>query len=337
MIKLRTLSLVALPLLVAVGCSQPETTVPPTAEAPVVNTPTPTAPKLRVVAANSVLCDLTRQVGGDRLDLVCLIPAGQAPHEYKPTAEDAKQIETAQVVFYGGYNFEEGLTKLVGKSKGLVVAVSEQAIPKPIMVEGGHGHGHHHHDHDHGKAMAPDPHVWHDAKNGIKMVQTIAQQLSKADPQHADTYQQNAQALIGELQRLDTWIKNQVATIPPERRKLVTTHDALRYYTAAYGISLQSALLGISTTEQATPNRIAELVQAIRASGVPTIFAELTANPKLIEAVATEAQVKIADTSLLTDGLAEAGQEGATYQQMLIRNTRTIVQGLGGEFTPFQP
>jgi manganese/iron transport system substrate-binding protein len=169
------------------------------------------------------------------------------------------------------------------------------------------------------------------------MVETIAAQLSKADPKFAETYQQNAALIKADLQKLDSWIKAQIATIPNDRRKLVTTHDALGYYAQAYGIPLQSALLGISTNEQATPDRIADLVKDIRSAGVPTIFAELTANPKLIEAVAKEAQVKIAPKPLLTDGLGQQGQDGDTYQKMLIHNTQTIVEGLGGNFTPFQP
>jgi len=166
-------------------------------------------------------------------------------------------------------------------------------------------------------------------------VEVISAQLSKAVPVNAELYQQNSQKLIAELKQLDSWIRQQIATIPANRRKLVTTHDALGYFASAYGIPLQTALLGISTAEQATPTRIAELVAQIRSSGVPTIFIEATVNPQLLNAVAKEAQVKIADQPLLVDGLAEPGQSGDTYQGMLIHNTQVIVQGLGGTFTAF--
>lgn len=331
--KKRLVSLVGVLVISGLGVSACGQSVPET-PSPVATVPV--VPRMQVVAVNSVVCDLTRQVGGDRINLVCLIPAGQDPHEYSPTAEDAKLLETAQLVLYGGYNFEEGLTKLVknNKAKGTRVAIAEVAVPKPIIAEAGHHHGD---DHDHGKEdkAAPDPHVWHSAQNGIKMVETIGKQLSKADPAHQEIYIQNAKTTIEELRQLDTWIKTQIATIPTNQRKLVTTHSALGYYAQAYAIPVQSALLGISTTEQANPQRVAELVRAIRSAGVPTIFAEATANSKLIQAVAKEAQVQVAPQSLFTDGLAPQGEEADTYQKMLIHNTKVIVEGLGGKFTPF--
>jgi len=340
----RITSLAVVSLLLAVGCNQPQVSVPPS-EIPAVETPAsaPAAPKIKVVAANSVLCDLTKQIAQDTIDLICLIPAGQDPHAYKLTPQDAQAIETAAVVLYGGYNFEEALTKIVQNSrgKGSKVAVGELAVPQPLVVSSELAHSHSHdHSHDHGKQKEEkiaDPHVWHSAQNGIKMAEVIAAQLSKAVPANANLYQQNSQKLIAELTQLDAWIKEQIATIPANRRKLVTTHTALGYFASAYGIPLQSALLGISTTEQATPTRIAELVEQIKSSGVPTIFVEATANPQLLNTVAKEAQVKISPKSLLADGLAEQGQSGDTYQSMLMHNTQAIVEGLGGTFTAFHP
>ncbi len=341
----RIASLAVISLLLVVGCNQPQASAPPP-DTTAVETPAPTPaqPKIKVVAANSILCDLTKQIAQDTIDLVCLIPAGQDPHEYKPTPQDAQAIETAAVVLYGGYNFEESLSKVVknSKGKGNKVAVGELAVPKPLMVsaELAHSHGHDHdHSHDHGNEKTEkiaDPHVWHNAENGIKMVEVITAQLSKAVPANAQLYQQNSQKLIAELTQLDAWIKEQIATIPPNRRKLVTTHDALGYFATAYGIPLQTALLGISTTEQATPTRIAELVEQIKSSGVPTIFIEATANPQLLNTVAKEAQVQVSPKSLLADGLAEQGQSGDTYQGMLMHNTQVIVEGLGGTFTAFK-
>jgi len=336
----RIASLALISLLLVVGCNQPQASAPPP-DAVETPPPAPAEPKIKVVAANSVLCDLTKQIAQDTIDLVCLIPAGQDPHEYKPTPQDAQAIETAAVVLYGGYNFEESLTKIVkdSKSKGNKVAVGELAVPKPLMVSAELAHSHDHdHDHDHGKEKAEaiaDPHVWHNAQNGIKMVEVITAQLSKAVPANAQFYQQNSQKLIAELTQLDAWIKAQIATIPANRRKLVTTHDALGYFATAYGIPLQTALLGISTAEQATPTRIAELVEQIKSSGVPTIFIEATANPQLLNTVAKEAQVQVSPKSLLADGLAEQGQSGDTYQSMLIHNTQAIVEGLGGTFSAF--
>ena len=128
----------------------------------------------------------------------------------------------------------------------------------------------------------------------------------------------------------------QIATIPLKQRKLVTTHDAFGYYSKAYGIPIEGALGGISTEEAPTPARVGALAIYIKKQGVPTIFAETTINPKLIEAVAKEAKVKVSDRELFADGLGENGTEGETYQGMLIANTRTIVEGLGGKYTNFK-
>ena len=117
----------------------------------------------------------------------------------------------------------------------------------------------------------------------------------------------------------------------------MTTHDAFGYYSKAYGIPVVGALQGISTEEKPTPTRVTELVKEIKAANVPTIFAEATINPKLIDAVAKEADVKVADQDLFADGIGEKGSKGDTYQKFFIANTKTIVEGLGGKYTPFQP
>lgn len=135
---------------------------------------------------------------------------------------------------------------------------------------------------------------------------------------------------------MDAWIKEQIATIPAEKRKLVTTHDALSYYADAYGLEVVGALKGVTTEEQPTAGRIAELVSEIKTVGVPTIFAETTINPKLMETVAREANVKISDKELYSDGLGAPGSGADTYEGMLKTNTCAIASGLGGNCTPFQ-
>ncbi len=165
----------------------------------------------------------------------------------------------------------------------------------------------------------------------------ISKKLSQLEPSQASVYAANAKKVTDELSQLNTWIKSEIATIPAAQRKLVTTHDAFGYYSKEYALPVLGALQGISTEEKPTPTRVTELVKAIQAAGVPTIFAEATVNPKLIEAVAKEANVKVADQDLFADGLGETGSAGETYQTFFIANTKTIVEGLGGKYTPFQP
>ncbi|CAN1211810.1 ABC-type metal ion transport system, periplasmic component/surface adhesin [Tumidithrix helvetica PCC 7403] len=298
----------------------------PTATAKQIPSATEKSEKLPlVVATNSVTCGLTKQIAGDTIDLKCLIDPGSDPHVYQPKPEDRKAIESAQLVLYGGYDFEPSLIKLIQatSSASPKIAVDEIAVPNPQKFE------------QDGKNV-PDPHVWHNAQNGIEIAKTISKNLTVLRPDKSETYAKNTTKITNELTQIDGWIRSQIATIPVSSRKLITTHDALGYYAKAYNLPLEGALSGISTDERPTPTRVKELVKVIKESNVPTIFAEITINPKLIEAVAKEANVKVSERELYADGLGEKGSEGETYAGMLIANTRTIVEGLGGKYTPFQ-
>lgn len=293
---------------------------------PAVSAPATTGDRPLVIATSTDVCDITKQIAADTVDLKCLIAPGQDPHEYVPKPEDSKAIEQAKLILYGGYNFEPQLIKLIEATSNPApkIAVHEVAVPNPQQFE------------DDGKTVT-DPHVFHNAKNGAQIAEVISKNLSQLEPNNASVYAENTRKLTDELTQIDAWIKSEIATIPAAQRKLVTTHDAFGYYSKAYGIELAGALQGISTEEKPTPTRVTELVKGIKAAGVPTIFAENTINPKLIEAVAKEADVKVSDRELFGDGLGEAGSGAETYQKMLITNTQTIVQGLGGTYTPFQP
>lgn len=278
-----------------------------------------------VVATNSVTCGLTREIAGDTIDLKCLISPGADPHLYQPKPEDRKAIEQAGLILYGGYDFEPGLIKLIKATSNPApkVATHEIAVPKPQEFE------------ENGQTVI-DPHVWHNAQNGMGIVDTISDSLEKVSPNNAAQYTSNAKKLTSQISQIDTWIKSQIKTIPASQRKLITTHDAMGYYSKAYGIPIEGALEGISTEEAPTAARVRELVKDIKRSRVPTIFAETTINPRLIQTVAREAKVKVSERELYADTLGEKGTEGETYQKMMIANTRTIVEGLGGTYTPFQ-
>lgn len=285
-----------------------------------------------VVATTSILCDLTQQVAQATIDLKCMVAPGEDPHLYQPKPEDRKALEQAKLILYAGYDFEPALIKLIKATRNPApkIAVHEAAVTQPII---GEAHEHEHEHEEHAAGEAPDPHVWHDAKNGIRMVNVIRDRLNKLAPNNASSYNSNAKKITSQLTQIDNWIKSQIATIPPQQRKLVTTHDAMGYYAKAYKIPIEGALTGISTEEAPTAARVGELVKEIRNTKVPTIFAETTINPRLIEAVAREAKVKVSARELYADGLGEKGSEADTYQKMLIANTQTIVLGLGGRYT----
>ncbi|NCJ05920.1 zinc ABC transporter solute-binding protein [Synechococcales cyanobacterium C] len=314
-----------------------------------------------VVATSSILCNLAEQIAEATIDLTCLMGAGIDPHVYQPTPEDRKAIEDAELILYNGYDFEPSLENLIASTTNPApkVAVAEVAIANPIMGEPHHhdhgdSHDHSHdndHDHDHGShahnghdpdhgaaasaELAPDPHVWHSAENGIQVVAVIRESLTQLVPEQSTFYEQNAQTLKAELAEIHDWIQAQIATIPANQRQLVTTHDALQYYGDAYGLTIEGALQGLSTEQSPTATRIRELVDAVQDAEVPTIFAEVTANPNVLQTIARDAGVQVSEQKLFADGLGEPGSGGDTYQTMLLTNTETIVRGLGGQSTAF--
>ncbi|MGL5193597.1 MAG: metal ABC transporter solute-binding protein, Zn/Mn family [Chroococcales cyanobacterium] len=297
-----------------------------------VNPLTQAQQKPRVVASYSVLCDLAEQIARDRIALTCLIEGGQDPHTYQPRPQDLRAIETAQLILYGGYDFEPAIVQLVQNTSNSApkIAIHEVAVPNPIF-----GEDHHDHGHSHGDDEVADPHVWHDVRNGIRMAEAIANSLKQIDPGSADFYRQNINNLRAELEQLHTWIQAQVATIPPNQRVLVTTHDALGYYAQAYNFRVAESLMGVSTSQQPNAARFRELVQLIRAEGVPTVFVEVTSNDRVMNNLAREANVQIAPRALMADGLGPRGSNTGTYVQMMSSNTCIIVTGLGGQCTPF--
>jgi manganese/iron transport system substrate-binding protein len=280
--------------------------------------------KPKVVSTSTMISDWTEQVGGDEIQLKGLLKPGADPHVYEPVPADSQALEEADLILYNGYNLEPGLIKLM-KSAGVKakkLAVGEVVQPLDFNYKG---------------RRQPDPHVWGDAKNAIAMVNAIRDQLIKLSPEDREKFTKNAARLTDELKRVDGWIGEQIQTIPENQRKLVTTHDAFQYYSRAYGIPVAGTLIGISTEEQPSAQTVKSLSDAVKKIGVRSIFAETTINPALIKTVAEEAGVKIAPRQLYSDSIGAPGSEGDTYVKMLVANTRTIVESLGGKYTAFEP
>ena len=278
----------------------------------------------QVVSTSTIIADLTETVGGDEIEHQGILEPGADPHVYEPVPQDSIAFEEADLIFYNGYNLEPGLIKVmnaagVGAKK---VAVGEVVRPLDWEYEG---------------EIEPDPHVWGNAENAILMVNTIRDNLIELSPEDREFFTENAAKLTQELRELDTWIEQQIATIPENQRRLVTTHDAFQYYASAYGLEVTGTLIGISTEEQPSAQTVSRLADSIRESRVPAIFAETTINPKLITTVAQEAGVKLAPNELYSDSIGSPGSEGDSYVKMLVSNTETIVNALGGQVTAFQP
>ncbi|TBR58397.1 metal ABC transporter substrate-binding protein [Westiellopsis prolifica IICB1] len=281
----------------------------------------------KVVATNSVICDLVKQIAENTVNLTCLISPGVAPNRYQPKLSDRQAIEQAKIVFFNGYNFEPtSLFKLIRTSKNgaAKIAVAQRAVPKPLQYR------------KNGKLVS-NPYVWHHPKNGIKMAEVISTNLSKAVPENASLYGKNTQKVKKQLNQLDVWIKLRIDSIPATNRKLIATNDgAMIYYTKAYNLQSISALERINNVKP-TPVRIKAVVREIRRATVPTIFVDSTTNSNVINKVAKQAQVQVAERQLLAENLGNPGKYGDTYQKMLTANTRTIVEGLGGTYLIFEP
>lgn len=280
----------------------------------------------QVVATTSVLCDLTRQVAGDTINLICLIPPGLDPRIYQPTPEDIQAIEQANLIFYHGYNFEPSLIKIIqaNKNRSTKIAVSQRAVPKPERLQ------------KNGRIFT-EPHIWHNAKNTIKMVEVINSNLVKLLPKNQKIYNSNTSKLNKELNQLHNWIESTLATIPKKNRKLMTTHEAMIYYVKAYNFPYKGSLHDISNEDNLTDTRVKNLAEYIQQAKVPTVFADTKTNPILLEPIAKEANVKLFSRQLYIDGLGEPGSDGETYQKMMDANTRSIVEGLGGTYLKFAP
>jgi ABC-type Zn uptake system ZnuABC Zn-binding protein ZnuA len=292
--------------------------------------PTP-APKaiLRVVATYSILGDLTQNVGGEHIELRTLVGPGQDTHTFEPSPADGAALAEADLVLENGLEFETWLDELYASSgsQAARVVVTEGITARAMEEE--HADEEEHageEEHEHGEF---DPHVWHSAANAIQMVTNIREALAEADPPNEEAYRAKAEAYLAQLQELDTWVFQQVKALPEARRKLVTTHDTFGYFAERYGFEVLGSALG-ATTEAANPaaGEVANLVEEIRATGVPAIFAENIANPELMQQIADEAGVTLAPT-LYTDALGEPGSQGDTYLKMMRYNVTTIVTALG--------
>ena len=298
--------------------------------------------KPKIVASHSILCDLVNTIAEDTVDLTCAIDSNQDPHTYRPTPSLGKAMEQAQLILYGGYQLEPQIIQLVKATEtpSPKLAVYEQVVAEPIKQEHHEHHEHEEHeehekdraDESDSKQLEPDPHVWHDVENVVAMVELIQPMLLQFNPSQAEKYLQNSNILTEQLWQLDSWIDEQIATIPESKRTLVTTHDSLNYYVRAYPIVEYQTLQGL-TADSPSASQVKQLTTEIKQAGVPTIFVESTSSDRVMNNVARAAGVKLAPDKLFVDGLGEADN----YIEMMSHNTCAIVNGLEGNCQFFNP
>jgi ABC-type Zn uptake system ZnuABC Zn-binding protein ZnuA len=299
--------------------------------------------ELNVVATTSIVGDIVKNVGGDEIDLTVLLPLGADPHSFSPTPADLAAVADAHVVFVNGLGLEEFLDEMIKNAGGeaMIVEVSSGIEVREFGESEKHEaeeHGHeesqpegeeHEHDEEerHRHHEGVDPHAWMTPANAAIFADNIEHGLSQLDPKHTATYAANTESYQAQLADLDAWVKEQIDSIPPENRKVVTDHDTLGYYTDRYGLEMVGAVLpGFSTSAEPSAQELAALQDAIDEYGVKVVFVGTTINPVLAERIAEDTSIQL--VPLYTGSLGEAGSGAEAYIDYIRYNTRAIVEAL---------
>ncbi len=284
-------------------------------------------PPLEVTVSFSILGDLVRQVGGDKISVRTLVGADEDAHAFQPRPSDARAIGASALVVVNGLSFDDWMTRLArsGGFKGRIVVASE-GVRTLEMADDDEGHGH---EHDHGPAHVTDPHAWQDIGNAQRYVANIATALSLTDPANADTYRANANRYNGELKALDAEIRAAFAALPAERRKVVSSHDAFAYFGQAYGIRFLSPV-GVSNNAEPTAKGVASLIRQLKTENIPAVFIENVVDARLIERIRSESGTRIGGT-LYSDALSTTAGPAPDYLSMMRSNFKVLHDALAAD------
>jgi zinc/manganese transport system substrate-binding protein len=276
----------------------------------------PAPARLKVIASFSILGDFVRSVGGDRLQVATLVGANGNTHVYAPSPADAKKVADARLVFVNGLGFEGWLDRLV-KASGTTapIVVATKGI-KPLERAGAH-------DHDHGRA---DPHAWQSVANAKIYVGNIRDALIAIDPAGKAHYEASAIAYLARLGALEREVRDTIAKVPPERRRVVTSHNAFGYFERAYGINF-TAPQGVSTEAEASAKDVAAIITAIRKQKAAAVFLENVTDPRLVQQIASETGAKIGGV-LYSDALTDDKGDATSYIDLIRHNLKQLANAL---------
>ncbi len=272
---------------------------------------------IKVVASFSILGDIVRNVGGDKVAVTTLVGPDGDSHLYEPTPRDVRAVAAARLVVINGLGLEGWIPRLVDAAgfRGKLVTASNGFT---LLRERG--------DRTWKPISTLDPHAWQDLANGQIYVANIATALAEVDPANAEAYRNNADAYRRELAALDERVRSELAAIPPAKRRVITTHDAFRYYGKAYGVEFL-APIGITTDSEPSADGIARLIRQIKREGIKALFLENVSNPRLISQLAQEAGVEVGPP-LYSDALSKPEGPAGSYIKMFEYNTATLKAGM---------
>lgn len=267
------------------------------------------AERLNVVASFSILADFVRTIGGDRINLTTLVGPDSDVHIYTPAPSDAKRIAEAKLVIVNGLGLEGWLPRLVQSAGSSAQVVTASAGIAPLKL-----------------GSAADPHAWQSVPNAKIYVADITSALAAADRDDAEFFRTQAKAYLEKLEALDREVRDAVAKIPPERRKVISTHDAFGYFAAEYGVQFV-APLGVSTETEPSARDIATIIGQIKAQRIPAVFLENISDDRLIRRIAAETGAKVGGT-LISDGLTGEKGPAPTYIDMVRHNIKALTSAL---------
>lgn len=274
---------------------------------------------VRAVATFSILGDLVRQVGGPHVEVATLVGPGSDVHSFSPAPGDARTLARADIVFVNGLGLEGWIDRLIRASGTRAPVVTASRGVAPIAEADPHAHA----GHDHGDV---DPHAWQSVANVKLYVANIRDGLAKADPAHAADYAAAATAYGAKLDALDRDVRAALQRIPPENRRLITTHDAFGYFGSAYGLTIL-APQGLSTESEASPRDVARIITQIRKEKVPAVFLETVTDPRQMERIARESGARVGG-AVYSDALSPPDGPASTYLAMIVSNVKAFEAAL---------
>lgn len=270
--------------------------------------------KTKVVATFSILGDLVSSVGGDRVEVATLVGPNSDAHVFSPTPADAKKFGDAKAIFVNGLGFEGWMTRLVKASGTKAPTVTASTGIKTRTMPDEHQH------------RVTDPHAWQSIANTKLYVANIRDGLVKADPAGKSVYEANAKSYLAKLDALEREVKETIARIPADRRRIITTHDAFGYFGDAYGMEFISPE-GVSTNSEPSAKDVAKIITQIRKQKIPAVFMENITDPRLMQQIARETGARIGGT-LYSDALSEPGGPAGTYIDMMRNNVGEFAKAL---------
>jgi zinc/manganese transport system substrate-binding protein len=279
-------------------------------------TPSHAQQPLKVVTTFSILGDLVRNVGGDRVSVTTLVGPDGDTHTYTPTPEDAKHVAEAKLVVINGLGLEGWLPRLVSAAGGrATIVTASHGIAVRRRTPGD-------------SVSATDPHAWQAVPNAKIYAANIRDALVAADPAGASVYAANAGAYLARLDALDREVRAAVSTVPEGRRRVISSHDAFGYFAAAYGVAF-IAPQGVSTESEVSARDLAAVIRQIKTERIPAIFLENMIDPRLIRRIAAETGARIGGT-LYSDSLTNEKGDAPTYIDMVRHNIRALTSALSG-------